>query len=221
MSKFHRFGVAALLLVGAQGAAAATYTLDFSGLICNGGMACMNGQEIDQTYGDVAGVVDVTYDRNGAAGRQPAFYWSAPYETLMHVAYGDVGQSLLIFFTAAPGKEVTINGFDIAPYADRNAGTTVRVIDEANATVDFEQDFTTVSTQGVTSFAKPATPGAWTSTIMGIALGPDIYNVGIDNISFTVSEPNGGGVNPIPLPAAAWLLLGGLGALGAAARRRR
>ena len=37
-------------------------------------------------------------------------------------------------------------------------------------------------------------------------------------VSITVDDPS---LPPIPLPAAAWLLLGGLGALGAVARKRR
>lgn len=37
-------------------------------------------------------------------------------------------------------------------------------------------------------------------------------------VSITVDDPS---LAPIPLPAAAWMLLGGLGALGAVARRRR
>jgi hypothetical protein len=37
-------------------------------------------------------------------------------------------------------------------------------------------------------------------------------------VSITVDDPT---LAPIPLPAAAWLLMGGLGALGAVARRKR
>lgn len=216
MAKFHLIGAAALLLVGAQGAWAATYTLDFNGNIC-GGLACIAVSPIDQSYGDVAGAVDVTFDANlSTAAATSAYWWPAGYETLVNVAYGDAGGGGLgITFAAAAGKKVTINGFDIAPYFDRQRTSRVQVIDGATNTTLFDSGTFVVSIAGVTSYANP---GDWTSSLISILLGPDAYDVGIDNISYTLTDPNG--VNPVPLPAAAWLLLGGLGALGAVARRR-
>ena len=68
-------------------------------------------------------------------------------------------------------------------------------------------------------------------------LGTDDANIGLTAPSFTAFSPFAAGeytfaltstggtvamnVNVIPLPAAGWLLLGGLGALGAVARRKR
>jgi hypothetical protein len=218
MAKFHLIGAAALLLAGVQGAAAATYTLDFNGSICNGGNACSNGSRIDQSYGDVAGMVDVTTtsDRNNASA-MGIYFWATGYESLVNVAYGDLSAGGIgITFAAAAGKEVTINGFDIAPYLDRQRNSRVQVIDGATNTTLFDSGSFAVSTAGITSYSNA---GDWTSSLISILLGPDAWDVGIDNISYTVSDATGG-VNPVPLPAAAWLLLGGLGALGAVARRR-
>ena len=210
----------ALLAIGVStGASASTYTLDFTGNICGSG-ACSNGNLIDQTYGDVSGEVDVTADSNlSTAATEAAFYWSGGYETLLDVAYGTLsGGGLGFTFAAAAGKEVTINGFDIAPYLNRVRDSRVRIIDGMTATTLFDSGVFSVSTAGVTSYTNP---GDWTSSLITIALGPDAWDVGIDNISYTVADATGGGgVNPIPLPAAGWLLLGGLGALGGLARRR-
>lgn len=217
MFKLHLIGATALLLAGVQSAAAATYTLDFDGSICNGGNVCGDGNRIDQSYGDVAGMVDVTTtsDRNNASA-MGVYFWATGYESLVNVAYGDLSAGGIgITFAAAPGKEVTIDGFDIAPYLDRQRNSRVQVIDGATNTSLFDSGSFTVSTAGVTNYANP---GNWTSSVISILLGPDAWDVAIDNISYTVSDRNG--VNPIPLPAAAWLLLGGLGALGVAARRR-
>lgn len=207
---------AAALSVAAAGAAGAA-VLDFSGPIC-GGVACGNGSFIDQSYGDVPGLVDVTYDAAvGSGGLDPASFWSTGYETLVGVAYSAFGGGLGISFEAAAGKTVTINSFDIAPYLDRPRDSRVQVIDLAAGTLLFDTGTFRVSTLGVTNFADP---GNWTSSRIQIVLGPDAFDVGIDNIDFTVNDANGGGgVQPIPLPATAWLLLGGVAALAARGRR--
>lgn len=50
-------------------------------------------------------------------------------------------------------------------------------------------------------------------------LDSSIINIGTGPI--VTPPPSGGGLTPIPLPAAGWLMLAGLGGLGALSRRRR
>jgi hypothetical protein len=65
------------------------------------------------------------------------------------------------------------------------------------------------------------TPTIFTQTFGPSALVTDLSITGGSDLfslkSITVLDPT---LAPIPLPAAAWLLLGGLGALGAVARKR-
>lgn len=63
----------------------------------------------------------------------------------------------------------------------------------------------------------------------GVGSGWGFFEGAVDNIGWTIGtttvtynfEVAGGGPAPIPLPAAGWLLIGGLGALAGLARRRR
>src|SRR5215813_10724626 len=81
------------LAVGLRPAIADQLTSDltFDGAICAG--VCANGGTISQSYGDVAGVVDVQYNRDinafstGAAGAEMRF-WSTGFGNLTNVAYG-------------------------------------------------------------------------------------------------------------------------------------
>ena len=109
-------------------AQATTITLDFSGDICNGGNACFNGSSIDQSYGDIAGQLDVVYDadRNTAA-LEDLLSWGTGYETLTGVAYGlssaggwNSAGGLSIELQAVAGYQVTLMSFDIAPYSQQD-----------------------------------------------------------------------------------------------------
>ncbi|TGD45200.1 VPLPA-CTERM sorting domain-containing protein [Pseudotabrizicola sediminis] len=212
------FTLAASLAPMAQ---AAPVILDFAGNICGAGgdQACAPGAIIGQTYGDIAGQLDVVYDASrSAAGTSNLYYWDAGYETLANVAYGDFGAGgLSILFQPLAGFMVTVFGFDIAPYASRVTDTLVQVIDTATNSLLVNQGFTPLPSGEVTQFS-----GSWTSASgIQINLGPDAWDVGISNISYSVAPVGPDTPSPVPLPAAGWLMLAGLGGLGAIARRRR
>lgn len=209
------------IALGAPAAQASTTTvLDFTGAICglSGTTSCGSGNTVGQSYGDIAGVVDVIWDGNrSTATSVNIFTWGAGYETLPRVGYGTLGGGgMSITFQMSPGYEIILNGFDIAPYVNRVRNSVVRVFDLDGNTSLFDTGTFQVSTDGVTSYANP---GDWTSTTgLRIELGPDAWDVGISNISYTTQEASTTGV--IPLPPAGLLLLSGIFGLAAVARRR-
>lgn len=191
-------------------------TNHFAGDICNGGNACGNGDLIDQSFGDVAGKVDVVYDADrDTAALENLRYWSTGYATLTGVAYGAfAGGGLSIELQALAGYSVSLKGFDIAPYLGQARNTSVDIIDLSDSSSVFSQMYEPLPTGGVTSFSF--TGSDYTSQAgFAIWLGPDAWDVGIDNVTFEVSET----AAPVPLPAAGWLLLAGLGGLAAMRRR--
>ena len=185
--------------------------LDFSGNICaTAGGVCGNGSAIDQSYGDIAGVLDVTWDGDrSAAGLQPVMHWGTGYESLSHVAYGaNGGGGLSILFQALPGFEVSVSAFDIAPYANRVRDSLVRV--EADGLELLDTGVFSVPVGSVTSFSFAET---WASSFL-IELGPDAWDIGISNIAFetratqTPIDPDP--TNPVPLPGTGTLLIGAM-----------
>lgn len=189
---------------------ASAASLTFDGPICNG--ICTNDGLIDQSYGDIAGQLDVIYDgnRNTTAAENLRF-WTTGYESLVNVAFGEQSAGgLSILLQPLSGYKVTLTGFDIAPYANRVRNTLVQIIDTATGTFLKDDAYTPLSTTGITQYS-----GSWMSASgLQINLGPDAWDVAIDNVNFSVAQ-----VSAVPLPAAGWLLGGALA--GFAALRRR
>lgn len=213
----HTLSMALAALGMTFGAAqAATYTLDFSGDICgNGSQACGNGSLIAQSHGDVAGTVDVSHASynvsNGSLYANALSYWSGGYSDLTGVAWSGGGggtQYAEITFTPGAGQLVTLQGFDFGDYANRNDGSSVSIRDAVTQAVlwnggSFDPGLT------ATSFNLNV------SSANGLILrwGPDVYNVGIDNIRFAVTA--------VPEPEGIALAAAGLLVAGLAARRQR
>lgn len=217
-AQFKVAAAAVALLLSSPAAMATTFTLDFSGNICGitGTSACGNGSTIGQNYGDIAGQLDVIYDANrNTTTTTNVFHWGTGYETLSNVAYGtNGGGGLSILFQPLAGFQVTLTGFDIAPYLSRVRDTLVQVIDTQTNALLIDQVFQPLPTGSVTNFS-----GTWNSASgIQINLGPDAWDVGISNITGSVT-PFQSPV-PIPLPAAGWLMLAGLGGLAAMRRRK-
>ncbi len=193
--------------------------LDFSSDACVGG-PCSNTAEISQDYGDIAGELDVTYDGDtSAAGIQSMFWWDTGYTGLSGVGYSQ-GQlvGLSILFDALPGYGVTLEEFFLGAYNATKTLTSVKLTDLGTATVLYDSGAFEPFTAAATGFF-----GTWTSeTALLLELGPDAWDVGIDNIkvsTFALDPDNPPPPPPVPLPASALLLLGALGAARALHRR--
>lgn len=198
----------------ATGASAITSTLTFDGNICfdgvTGGLACSNYGLIDPAYGDIAGTVDVQYDRLLGSGGEPLSFWDTTYSDLINVAWGsngDAAGTAEIFIKPDAGNTVTLKSLDLGSYNYTSRDTQLTILDgEGNilassgaitilGSVHSHFDIDLASASGIR-----------------IQWGPSAYNVGIDNVVFEVSA--------VPEPQEYALLLAGLGLVGWAARRR-
>lgn len=214
MKNWSLVGVA--MLAGVAATPAWSNILTFDGNICGpaGGQVCGNGSEIPQTYGDVAGVVDVQYDGVlGNAQTEPLNFWFANYSDLVNVAWrgnGDASGRAEIFLKPLDGNGITLLGLDLGSWPNSSRNTQLSILTgagdilfetpvfEVNGLVHSSFDFNLTSADGIR-----------------IQWGPSAYNVGIDNVSFTT------GSRPVPEPTTYALMAVGLVAVGAMVRRRR
>lgn len=171
---------------------------------------------ISQAYGDVAGLVDVSYryiDPNGQAVSSLQTWYNG-YDELTYTAwYGSSsgGDRAQVELASVGGSTVTLNGFSLGSWEGTGAGRveTVRVYEIGQASPVYERtggigannlsnSFTFSTLQSSRGFVVEWTSPWWTA---------------IDNLDSSAA--------PVPEPGT-WALLGlGLcGVLGAARRRR-
>jgi len=164
-----------------------TFDLTFDGPICGG--ACTPGYStISQSYGDVAGVVDVQYNRDtsaltlGAAGAEMRF-WSTGYSNLTNVAYGannGVSGFSEIFLQPLNGRTVVLNSLDLGAWSlPKEGGLTIV---DGLGNVLFSTGSITIGSKHFTFDNISSTTG------IGI-LVQNSFLVGIDNIQFIVHAP--------------------------------
>lgn len=186
--------VVSALLFSASLAQAAV--LDFSGNICGDGtQACGNYSAISQNYGDIAGQVDVVYDGHVSVPGSSNLSWWDNYTGQLGVAWGSNGGTSEIFLSPSAGYQITLNSITFGSYAGVNRSSQYTLLDGNSNVLSPSNTFSLINPL---TFALNVTSGSG----IKIQWGPDAFDVGIDNINFTVSQIN---VNAVPLPAAVWL----------------
>lgn len=216
---------ATLLALAAPAAGAQTFTLDFEGL----GLG--NGAAISQTYGDQAGLVDVTirgrqgWGNSALTGATAAngLFWNTAYNDLLNIAYVNSSATVgeIVLDNLAAGQQLTVNSADVGSWPNSTTTVALRVYD-FGWNLLFSGTGATVGSTIHAAFA----PGdadvdglyvQWSR--LNLAGAPtEAYNTGIDNVNFTIG-PIGGAV--VPEPSTIALVAGGLLMTALGARRRR
>lgn len=197
--------VAALL---APAASAATYTLDFTG-----------SGFIPDTFADNA-EADLSY-RAIAAGSfgnvatlGTVSFWGTGYGDLDGAAWGNPNPSIgeIRIRAVDPTMAISLDSFDLGGWsADERAEWRV-----------FDLAWTLVATgSGIAPNFVRLSVGASGKATGGLILqwGADAWDVGIENVRYTVGPADD--PSPIPLPASLPLALAGVAALAALRRNRR
>jgi PEP-CTERM motif len=184
--------------------------LDGSGAV----KACVSRDPISQSYGDIGGVLDLSYSSPRLTTPTSLKWWGPDYNNLYGVLFaeGNDSNSLARIEMKAlqPGASVTLSSFDLGAWSRTTRNTNVNVYAIGGGTPLFT--FTGDVGDGFVSATNIRTNitvagGLW------LEWADSAYNVGIDNIQYSVSA--------VPEPTSAWLMLAGAAALGVMRRRRR
>lgn len=173
-------------------------------------VTCTNGGYVSQSHGDVAGQLDVTYLDVDSTNGDSLRWWATGYNNLPSALWAngsDANSFARITLTPAAGQRITLDGFDLGSYATPSRTTQLRVFALGGAS--FSYSGSVGQPPGPTSF----TSGLSSTTGIVIEWENSAYNVGINNIGYTLT--------PVPEPSAYALMLAGLAAIGLVARRRR
>lgn len=208
MNFFRRLSLGAIAALFAVAPAYAAETIDFSNTNCIGsGLYCL----IPQTYGDT-NLVDVSYHAfspvNGAS-TPGLFAFASGYGDLHDVAYGGTNTSFIseITLTAKHGAKIALDSFDLASFHGGTKTVPVKILDlQGNV----------LSNSPLITNNTHVSWTAGTDFLDGIVLrwGPDGYNVGLDNLTYSAQ---------LPAPeASTWaMMLAGFGLLGQSLRKRK
>ena len=172
---------------------------------------CGAGIALNQAYGDVPGVVNVTYTDVNIPTRS-LLWWDTNFNNLYGVAYSsgnDGDSSARIDLEPGSGLQVTLDSFRLGAYSNQTRATNVVI-------------YAIGEPSPLYVYAGTVGNGSIDSTLFDLDLtsasgiriewSDSAANVGIDQIHFTVT--------PVPEPGAAALAAAAASALGALARRR-
>jgi hypothetical protein len=217
-----------MALALAPRADAAVYVLDFANATCNGGFVCGDYQPIDQSYGDIAGLLDVrtryeltaSFETPGVGVKYRNIYFAGGDKVAVGGVTDDSGVPE-IQLRPLNGAKVKLLQVRLVPASSFARTSEIRVVDTGtNATLYAEWPIHVgISAPTVRDFAFESHQG------LGVRWGPNGINVGLDSITFEVTPappppPPPGGTN-VPEPGIWALMMAGFGAVGGVLRMQR
>lgn len=180
-----------------------------------------NYTDFDQTLGDIANLDVSNVTRTGFGNSAIAVgnidHWGADYSELQDIAFSaQNGGVAELSFAPSAGSEVLLSSFDFGNYFQGlpTRNVTFRIYD-----ISWNLVWELVVT-GHTGSSVHVSPNIVLSDGGHFQWGND-WNVGIDNLAYSVRPDSQVGPSPVPLPAGLPLLVSGLGALGAIGWRRK
>jgi hypothetical protein len=174
---------------------------------------CGNNGYLLQSHGDIPGLLDVSYlaPRQGSIGT--LYWWNTSYNNLFGVVWAPGGDSdseaRIDFRPLQEGAVVTLNSFDLGAYSNTTRNTTVSVVELGTGTTLFSYSGPVGNgSLNATAF----TPSVSSTKGLRLVWQDSAYNVGVDNISLSVT--------PVPEANALALAAVGMAVAGLALRRR-
>ncbi|MFG6446647.1 PEP-CTERM sorting domain-containing protein [Roseateles sp. BYS180W] len=172
---------------------------------------CANGSWVNQSYGDMAGLVDVSYGQP-LTPNTSLRWWDQRYNNLYGVLWADGGdgpQSYARIDMRALGGGLRLTNFTLGAYSETSRSTQVDVFDlGSNALLyHYEGMVGDATTNTATVFNVDLS----SSTGLRLEWRNSAYNVGLDNVV----------LQAVPEPSSLALMLGGLAGVLPLVRRRR